>query len=355
MSGRGPRRWLLLALWLAIAGGAAWAIVRLVDHAGGAGAIAAAGRRIDVVHWAALAPATLAFYSLDWLRCVTLLAILGHRISWRVGLELAAVGYFVTCLTPTSELYLPAMILWLVRRGVPLGAATAVSLAKSVYMLLWVLVAGLCGLALHEGPVVPPGLGAPLAVVFVVPLALVVGLALAMGFPAGVHRWCARRLARPTLGGWRRAWIAGLDDTVRALATIGRSRSSSHLAAHAACVAFLACYLLIGWLVVDGLDMGLSARRAVTSWSGSLLVAYVAPTPGGAGATEGATAYFLDPALPADAATAALLVRTLCGYAIAPIGLAFAIREAHRMGWHDFARRLRARRTDATDGGRLDG
>jgi uncharacterized protein (TIRG00374 family) len=344
---------MLPVLWLAIAGAALWALVRLIDEAGGPDAIVAAAARVDGAHWAALLPMTLAFYSLDWLRAATLLAILGHRLSWRLGLELAAVGYFVTCLTPTSELYVPAMVLWLVRRGVPLGAATAVGLAKSVYMLFWVLVTGLIGVGLHAGPVVPRGLGAPLAIAFVVPLALVVGLGLAMAFPAGVHAWCERRLARPSLAGWRRGLVRGLDDTVRALATIGRSRSASHLAAHAACFGFIGCYLLLGWLCADGVGIRLPAARAATTFSGSLLVSYIAPTPGGAGATEGATAFLLDPSLPAEATTAALLLRTLCTYAIAPVGLLLVAREAHRMGWHDFARRLRGRpaETPAAGGG----
>lgn len=337
----------MIALWVGIGAAAAWALVTLVGRAGGPAAIGAALARVDGWHWAALAPMTLAFYSLDWLRCVTLLAILGHRVSWRVGLELAAVGYFVTCLTPTSELYLPATILWLVRRGVPVGVATAVSLAKSIYMLFWVLVTGLAGLALHAGPVVPPGLGAPLAIAFVVPVAMVIGLGLAMAFPGGVHRWCARR--RATWTGWRRALVRGLDDTVRALATIGRSRSASHLAAHAACFAFLACYVAIGWVVADGVGLALAPRRALTTFTGSLLVAYVAPTPGGAGATEGATAYLLDPALPADAATIALVVRALCTYVIAPVGLVLVAREAHRMGWSGFRRGLRRAATVARD------
>lgn len=334
------RRAAVLALWLAVVAAAAWGLVRLIERAGGTGAIGDAAARIDVAHWAALAPATLAFYSLDWLRFATLLAILGHRLPYRLGLELAAVSYFVTCLTPTAELHLPAMVLWLVRRGYPLGAATAAGLAKSIYMVLWVCVTGLVGLAAHGGPVVPPGLAAPLAIAFVVPAALVIGLGLAVAFPEPVHRWCARRLARPALAGWRRAIVRGLDETVAALATIGRSRSASHAAAHLACLGFVACYVAIGWLVADGVGLALGARDAATTFPASLMVAYIAPTPGGAGATEGATAFLLDPSLPAAATTAALVVRTLCTYVIAPVGLVLVVREAHRMGWRDFRRGL---------------
>jgi uncharacterized membrane protein YbhN (UPF0104 family) len=183
----------------------------------------------------------------------------------------------------------------------------------------------------------------------VVPAALVVGLGLAIAFPEPLHAWCARRLARPALAGWRRTMIAGLDETVAALAIIGRSRSASHLAAHAACLAFLACYVAIGWVVADGIGLELGPGEAATTFSISLMVAYIAPTPGGAGATEGATAFLLDPTLPAEATTAALVVRTLCTYAIAPIGLALVVREVHRMGWHAFRRGLRGGAGDKLD------
>ena len=262
-------------------------------------------------------------------------------------------SYFVTCLTPTAELHLPAMVLWLVRRGYPLGVATAAGLAKSIYMLLWVCLTGLIGAAAHQGPVLPSGLAAPLAIAFVVPAALVLGLGLAIAFPEPVRGWCARRLAGP-VSGWRRSAIRGLDETVAALATIGRSRSASHGAAHLACLAFVGCYVLIGWLAADGVGVDLEAGEALTTFPASLVVTYIASTPGGAGASESATAFLLDPSLPATATTAALLVRTLCTYAIAPIGLVLVVREAHRMGWHSFLRGLRAPRAGAAGGDRID-
>ena len=337
----GRRRWLVLALWLALIGAAAWALIGLIARAGGPDAIVTAAGRVDALHWLVLVPATVAFYSLDWLRFATLLAILGHRLPLRLGLELAAVSYFVTCLTPTAELHLPAMVLWLVQRGYPLGAATAAGLAKSLYMLLWVGVTGLVGLALHAGPVVPPPLRVALALAFVVPAGLVLMLALAIACPARLHAACARALARPSISGWRRTLITGVDQTVAALAIIGRSRSSSHLAAHAACCAFIACYIAIGWLLAHGVGLVLAPAEAGSTFAVSLMVAYIAPTPGGAGATESATAFLLDPELPAAATTVALLLRTLCTYAIAPIGLVLVVRQARRMGWTSFRRRLR--------------
>ena len=341
--GEGRRRWLVLALWVALIGGAAWALIGLIARAGGPDAIVAAAGRVDALHWLVLIPATVAFYGLDWLRFRALLAILGHRLPLRLGLELAAVSYFVTCLTPTAELHLPAMVLWLVQRGYPLGAATAAALAKSIYMLLWVCVTGLIGLALHAGPVVPPSLRVALAIAFVVPAALVLTLALAIVMPARMHGACARALARPSIAGWRRALITGLDDTVAGLAIIGRSRSSSHVAAHLACLAFIACYVAIGWLLAHGVGLTLGPAEAGATFAASLMVAYIAPTPGGAGATESATAFLLDPTLPAAATTVALLLRTLCTYAIAPIGLILVVRQARRMGWTSFRRRLRER------------
>ncbi|HVV86430.1 MAG TPA: lysylphosphatidylglycerol synthase domain-containing protein [Kofleriaceae bacterium] len=180
-------------------------------------------------------------------------------------------------------------------------------------------------------------------------------LGLAVAFPERLHAACARRLARPGLAGWRRAIVAGIDDTVAALATIGRSRSASHAAAHAACVAFIGCYVVIGWLCADGVGLVVGARGAVSSFSPGLMVAYLAPTPGGAGAAEGATAYLLAPSMPAAAAAVALVLRTLCMYAIAPVGLALVLREAHRMGWGAFRRGLRRRGGAAGTDDRVDG
>lgn len=338
-----PRRpWVALGLWLLVGAVAGVALVRLITAAGGADAVGASLARIGPGHWAALVPLTVAFYSLDWLRYATLLSILGHRLSYRHGLELAAVSYFVTCLTPTAELHVPAMVLWLVRAGVPVGAATAATLAKSIYMLGWVCATGLVGLAAHDGPVLPPGLGAPLAGAFVVPAALLVGLAAAVTWPGPIRAACARRLARPGLRGWQRALVAGLDDTVAALAALGRSRAPAHLAAHAASLAFVGCYVALGWLAADGVGLVLDAGRAATAFTGSLLVAYIAPTPGGAGATEGATAYLLDPGLSAAATSAALLVRVLCMYAIAPVGLALVLVRARQAGLRALVGELRA-------------
>jgi glycosyltransferase 2 family protein len=323
-----------------LGGLAAWGLARLIASAGGVGAVAAATGRIDAAHWVVLVPATLLFYSLDWLRYGALLSLLGHRLPYRLGLELSAVAYFATCLTPTAELSVPAMVWWLVRAGVPVGTATAATLTKSLYVLGWVCVTGLVGLAWHTGPVLPPGLGGSLAVALVVPIALVLGLIAAMLWPTPIRAACARRL-RPATVGWRRALWAGLDDTVAAIAVIGRSRSRAHLLSHAACLAFIACYVAIGWWIADGVGLALDLRRATTSFTGSLLVSYIAPTPGGAGATEGATAYLLDPSLPVEATAAALVLRILTMYAIAPIGLVLMVRAARRLGGRALLRELR--------------
>jgi len=327
-----PGRW-RVAGWAVIGAAsltaAAWLFLRFT---GGPARFAAQVGALDAGRWAVLIPATLAFYSLDWLRYWALFRLLGHPLPYRLGLELVAISYFVSSLTPVAELHLPVMVVVLVGRGYPAGVATAATVAKSVYMVLWVCVLG--GIGVRVSPVVvPPAIARNLGY-YLVPLAIgIAALAVTVIAPGPIHRWCERRLAGPDFAGWRRRLVAGFDHTVAALTRIGRSRRPVHLVAHGACALFVACYVVIGHVVAGGVGLHGDWGASSAVWSASLMVAYLAPVPGSMGVTETATAYLLDPSLPPAAMSAAVLVRLLCWYLVLAPGAVLLVREARRVGW----------------------
>src|SRR5262249_20467464 len=100
--------WSVLLAATVVAG--LWA---LGHFAGGYRNLLALAARLDARHWAVLVLATAAFYLLDYARLYTLFRVLGVRIPLGTGVQLTCVSYFVTNLTPSAELTIPAMVLLL--------------------------------------------------------------------------------------------------------------------------------------------------------------------------------------------------------------------------------------------------
>ena len=110
--------WLRTAVWATIlAGTLIGAGVLVAVYLGGARHLFALAGVVPRSSWALLAAATVVFFTLDYVRFSSLLAMLGHRLRYRVALQLACVSYFVTSLTPNSELHTPAMIYLLHQEG----------------------------------------------------------------------------------------------------------------------------------------------------------------------------------------------------------------------------------------------
>ncbi len=79
--------------------------------------------------WVIVVLLTAAFYALDWLRYWCLFRLLGHPFPLSLGIKLVGISYFVSSLTPSSELHLPVMVIILVVHGYPLADATALIVA----------------------------------------------------------------------------------------------------------------------------------------------------------------------------------------------------------------------------------
>jgi uncharacterized membrane protein YbhN (UPF0104 family) len=347
-SGRDVRSVIRSSIWIVIGlvsvGGAGWIFAH---YTGGFDRALAAAQRVPARRWLEIGALTIVFYSLDWFRYWTLFRLLGRPFPYTLGLRLVAVSYFVSSLTPSAELHMPVMVLLLVGRGYPVAEATAATVTKSIYMVMWVCVFGLIGLHVADDGRVPRVIDDHLALWLVSPSVIVGLLILVVAIPNRIHAWCRRRLARPDLPSWKIKVLTFIDMLPASLATIGRSLRGTHALAHLGCIAFVGVYVAIGHLLANGVGLAVDARTSYAAHSTGLLVSYVAPVPGSVGVTEAATAHLLDPAMSPDAMTAAILVRICAWYLGAIVGAVLLVGELRRIGWERFARALRKEASDA--------
>jgi uncharacterized protein (TIRG00374 family) len=277
-----------------------------------------------------LALLTLVFYLLDWVRFRSVLAVLGYRLRWPQGLQLTCVSYFVTSLTPMAELHTPAMVLMLTRYRVGAPQALAATLTKSIYMTLWIcLVSYLC-LMLDDSIHLPPLLHTALPFLSLPLLGIAVPLGLIAFFPQAVvartQAWHGRLQGgvhgHGRLAALLQKLLLGIGHSAESIAQIGQSGQLQHAVCHLASITFLLVYVAIGLVLARFFGLPLGWWHAVTVFSTSLMIAYLAPVPGAIGVTELATAYMLDPALGAAALAVGLCLRILCWYLVAlPGGL----------------------------------
>lgn len=315
------KRVVLGLLFVATVVGAALLVARIP---GGLAPLVAMARGIPAVVWLAACALAAVFYFLDYLRFYTLLAILGRRIGVGLGLELTCVSYFVSSLTPTADLHLPAMVFVLARHGVPAGDGAAASITKSVYQVTWIVIIALTSLA-ASGLHLPAAAAASLWSAAVPLIAIVVAFGLIILFPERARRITGPLAARPGVIG---KLAAGIDACASALARLGRSTDAMHVAAHAASIAFILVYVAIGWLLAGGVGLELSYARAVPVFATGLMVAYLAPVPGSIGITELCTAYLLDPGLGPQALLVSGLLRIFCWYGVVLPGAVMLAVEA---------------------------
>jgi uncharacterized protein (TIRG00374 family) len=307
---------------------------RFFNQASGAsvGTVLARIATIPVKLWVALGALTVLFYVLDWIRFRSILGVLGYPLRPNQGLALTCVSYFVTSLTPSAELHTPAMVFMLHRQGVPAAHAFAATLTKSIYMTLWICLVSWVTLATDSGITLPPQLRLALPLLTLPLLVIALLLALLAFFPGPVRRWSAARAARMADGSsWQKA-VRSIGDSAAALSTIGKSTDPQHLACHLASIAFLLTYVSIGYLLASHFGFTLTWLQALTIFSTSLMVAYLAPVPGAIGVTEVATSYMLSAALSPDGMAVALTLRILCWYLVAVPGAAVLAHQFHQAG-----------------------
>jgi uncharacterized membrane protein YbhN (UPF0104 family) len=238
-------------------------------------------REISLAEWVAILLATLLCYAFDFLRLYTLLGVLGHRLTLRIGMQAIAVSEFASIATPTAELHIPATVYLLAKRHTPAAAATAAIVAKTLYMILWVSVFGLLALLVPGAPV------AEYAMLCAIPLALVAGFFVAVVFFAQpIRRFLDRRPGRVS------AW---LGRSIRDLALVGSSTRPMHFATHLCAVGYVLAYCLLGYVLCDAFGFEITASRALQVFALGLVVLYIGIVPGSILVAELATAYLLDP------------------------------------------------------------
>ncbi|NHZ65540.1 flippase-like domain-containing protein [Massilia sp. CCM 8694] len=308
--------------------------VRFFSHASGAslGGVLALIGTITLPLWLGLAALTCLFYMLDWIRLRSMLAVLGHPLRFAQGLRLTCVSYFVTSITPSAELHTPAMMFVLGRQGVPIPHALAASVSKSIYMTLWICLVS-C-LTLTFGHAIP--LPAPLQVGLPLLTAPLLGIALLLAlmafFPGPVMRWTERRAGAMKDGGLWQKTLLGIGQSAHAISAIGKSTDVQHLVCHLASVVFLLTYVAIGSLLATHFGFTLTWLQALTIFSTSLMIAYLAPVPGAIGVAEVATSYMLDAALTPQGMAVAVTLRVLCWYLVAVPGALVLAREFRLAG-----------------------
>jgi uncharacterized membrane protein YbhN (UPF0104 family) len=300
------------ALFLvAIFVGAGWLVFR---NSGGYGRFFALAAGLSGPQWAVLAVSTALFYFLDYVRFYALVSLFGIRLSLAAGLRLTCVSYFVSSLTPTCDLHLPAMIFLLVREGVPAPKAAAVSIAKSIYMVLWICAFAFATLRFRTDLRLPEAISSHLLLYSLPLLLLVLAFLFLLAFPGAVEKWSASAPAATPR--WRARFLSGCAQCARAISLIGQSRNPMHWLCHGASILFVWVYIFMGWYLCRSFGIPLSWGKAAAVFSNSLMVAYLSPVPGSVGITEFATSYLLDPALTETGMVVSTLLRFLCWYAV---------------------------------------
>jgi uncharacterized protein (TIRG00374 family) len=310
----------------------------VVHYAGGVHRFIALASRISTADWIILALATAAFYYLDYVRFYTLFAVLGQKLPFKTGIRLTCVSYFVSTLTPTAELNIPAILFLLNRDGVPASKAAAVVVTKSLYIAFWICVVAFGSLCFHSG-VQLPQIVAKHLVGFTAPFwTLIVLFFYVIIFPGQIVRWTTRVLSREPVSAWKRKCVSGFGHLAQAISAIGQSIDAMHFAAHASCLLFIGVYIVIGATLAHALGIPLAPVKALTIFSNSLMVTYLAPVPGGMGATEMATTYLLDPKMSESAMVVSALLRFLCWYIVIAPGALFLLDALRRVGWAQLVR-----------------
>lgn len=290
-------------------------------------------------HWVLLILLTVLFYLADYARYYTLFAVCGDHLPLSLGLQLTCASFFVSTLTPGSELYIPVAIFLAARRGIPAAHTAAVAMIKPLYLTAWVCLVGMVSLAARSDVHLPLYLSRHLSVCMLPFGLLVLTFAYVIFYPDRFLAWASLSTADPAVPHWKKVTLSGLARCARAISFIGHSRSRMHLMAHAASLLFILAYTAVGTAVAHALGIPLSPGKALAVFSNSLMVCYLAPSPGGMGFTEMATAYLLNPSLSQNAMAAGTLLRFFCWYIVVIPGALILAYAANMEGLKRFFRK----------------
>jgi uncharacterized protein (TIRG00374 family) len=319
----------------------ACAVLAIGHFSGGYGRFLSLASTLGCKQWLVLALATALFYVLDYCRLYTLFALQGIRLGAVTGLRLTCVSYFVSSLTPTAELNIPALVFILRGQGVAVPKAVAVFLVKAIYITFWLCAFGFAGLFLRSDVHLPPAVAEHFVALVTPAMLVLAAFFYVVFFPQRVLRWTATRMGGELPLGWKDRFIAGLHRSVVAVSELGQSTDRLHLLSHLSCIAFLFAYIFIGAYLCRAFGLPMPADKAISVFSVSLLVAYISPVPGSIGVSEVLTNYFIDPSMSESGMVASSLLRLLCSYLLMIPGAIILLDAIRAAGWRQLRQKWR--------------
>jgi uncharacterized protein (TIRG00374 family) len=289
-------------------------------------------KRLEIFDWAVVLFATAVYFTVDYCRLYLLLRILGIRLPFPLGLRVVFVSDFAAVLTPTAELHVPAAVLALADAKVPTDKATAAVTMKTAIGIIWVCVTSVTML-LGYGHIHVPRLLMNNMHFVVIPVgAILLFYAFSVIFSQRLLKW-SRRERRAT---WQTRFFRWLGKSVGDVNVLGTSTRIEHLLTHLLSIGYVFVYAFIGYWLCRAMKLNVEPLTALTIFSTSLMVDYVAPIPGSIGVTEFITAYMIDPDLSPQAIFVALVLRICCKYSVIIPGAVASLAIFQRRGLQAF-------------------
>jgi uncharacterized protein (TIRG00374 family) len=265
--------------------------------------------------WIVILLATVAFYLTDYTRLQLLLRILKARLGFFRGLKVIFVSNFASVLTPTAELHVPAAVLALSDAGVPSDRATAAIAFKTAIGIIWVCVTSVIMLLVYDHIHLPKMFSEHLYFVVIPVGAILLFYSLSILFRHRIAAWAKKQQHQP-LSYWKKKLYSWLSRSVSDVSVLGTSLCVEHFLAHAMSILYIGLYAFIGFWLCHALGIDLEPLTALTIFSTSLMVDYVAPVPGSIGVTEFITAYMINPQLKPESVFVAIVLRICCKYIV---------------------------------------
>jgi uncharacterized protein (TIRG00374 family) len=276
----------------------------------------ALAKHISLTYWVLLIFLTCLFYLMDYARYYTLFTVCGEKLPLSLGLQLTCVSYFVSTITPGAELYVPAVVFLVSRRGLSGAHGAAVAMIKPFYLTAWVCLIAFITLRFNGEVHLPAYIANKLGLGMLPFALLTITFGYLIFFPDRILTWISKRETNPAAIVWEKKVLALVAHCAQSISTIGKSTQPMHLLAHVSSILFIVAYSAVGWALSSAVGMALSPGKALTIFSSSLMACYLSPIPAGMGITEMTTSYLLDPMLSHSAMVISTLLRFLCWYSV---------------------------------------
>ena len=317
--------WTALFVLINIAVIAATAVDEFSGNTGGSTELRFTGRALFFLGCTAACLAVLLFA--ESLKYLLMMRSLKEKVSYRIAFETAALGKYYDCITPSGAGGQPFQILWLHRHGYSDGAASAMTITGYVTMqagfIILALVTFISARSV-ELEAIRYTAYAGLLLFSIIPSLLVLFSLMphtVKKIISGAIRLCGKlRLVKNTEETTERV-IGMLDSYRRSLAVIAKDRATS------ACLVVLSLVYRIAlcsmpYFVLKMFGAPVSFFHIFASTIYIYATICLVPTPGNAGAAEGAF-YLVFSAMGSDGVFWAMLIwRLFCHYSFIATGAA---------------------------------